>query len=117
MSYRTELIQVAASALAAAQVDECDTTAISPNTAEGARGLEVFQGLLRAVLEERQRQEIKWGTRNGKTAGPAFWLTVVAEEIGEVAEETHGAMTTGEAQVLLDLIDVGSAARAELERR
>lgn len=36
------------------------------------------------IQEERERQEKKWGTQNHK---PEIWLTILAEEFGEVSKE------------------------------
>lgn len=36
------------------------------------------------VLDERQKQDAKWGEQNHS---PAEWLAVLTEEVGEVAQE------------------------------
>ena len=85
MSYRSELIQVAAVALAAAQVVDMGSTEI--NSREGYAQLCT---LLNEVSDERKRQEEKWGSQ---THDPSWWLTILAEEFGEAAravlEEAH----------------------------
>lgn len=113
MSYRSELIQVAASALAAAQVDDVDTTALDPLSPEGCAGRHAFERLLLEVRKERYLQEIKWGTRHSREAPPEFWLAVIGEEIGEVAEEAvQNHILTGFLQAVVLL---GKRARAILE--
>lgn len=77
VSYRSELIQVAAVALAAVQVVDQGTTHL--DSPEGARQLRI---LLREVGIERERQELKWGPQ---THNRAWWLTILAEEFGEAA--------------------------------
>ena len=88
--YRKELIQVAASCLAAAQVDDCDTTCLGSG-AEGLRGRLSLEKLLDEVREERRRQELKWGARDSVGASPTVWLAIIVEEVGEVAEEIEKA--------------------------
>ena len=81
MTYRSELIQVAAVALAALQNFDHHTTRLgSPEFGHAKDGL--FQDLALEVYLERERQEAKWGERNET---PNFWLTVMVEEVGEVA--------------------------------
>lgn len=115
-NYRTELIQVAAVCLAAAQVDEVDTTALGIGTREGARGLGSLENLLSEVREERKRQEIKWGTRTGGTAHPHFWFLVLAEEFGEVAEEVIRKIGYKDGPLSAAVV-IGEQARAKLEAR
>ncbi len=40
--------------------------------------------LLHKVVEERKRQDVKWG-RSFLGRGDAEWLTILTEEVGEVA--------------------------------
>jgi len=93
-NYRKELVQVAAACLAAAQVAEMDSTSLGTDN-EGVQGRFALNRLIEEVREERRRQELKWGTRTGKTATPGFWLAVVGEEVGEVAEEVTGEVGGG----------------------
>lgn len=118
-NYRTELIQVAAAALAAAQVAEVDTTALGINTAEAARGQGSLENLLAEVREERRRQELKFGTQNGRDAPPDLWLVLLAEELGEVAEEITKKQFRfyGSLDIVRDVIALGWRARAFLELR
>lgn len=55
-----------------------------------------FEEILEAVKVERARQDEKWG-RGFKGRDDSFWLTILAEEFGEVAraiieyQEVHTA--------------------------
>ena len=86
MSYRSEMIQVAAVALAAVQVDDLGSTEL-----DSLLGRNNLTGLLDEVRRERERQEDKWGAQNHE---PSWWLTILAEEVGEAArdvlESAHG---------------------------
>lgn len=113
-NYRKELVQVAAACLAAAQVAECGTTSLGTDN-EGVRGRFSLEKLLDEVRDERRRQELKWGTRTGATADPKFWLEVVGEEFGEVAEEI--AKTGATSNFIGSAILLGQQARALLEIR
>lgn len=77
-NYQKELIQVAASCLAALQNDETGTTNIIED------GHAFLQGLLNKVGEERYFQESKWGIQNHSRER---WLAIIVEEVGEVAKE------------------------------
>lgn len=71
MSYRSELIQVAAVAIAAIQnLDSGKTTEYIPDE------------ILDEVINERMSQEGKWGSQNHD---PLMWLAILGEEYGEVA--------------------------------
>ncbi len=113
-NYRKELVQVAAVCLAAAQVAECDTTSLGTDN-EGVRGRFSLEKLLDEVRAERRAQELKWGTRHNEDATMEFWLDVMMEEVGEVAQEVQtlkGSSTMADAMVKL-----GERARAKLEVR
>lgn len=43
-----------------------------------------LSAVLRAVTEERQRQDKKWGQQNHRHP---VWMLILAEEVGEVAKE------------------------------
>lgn len=77
MSYRSELIQVAAVALATVQ--NLDTGSTERDTIEA---VDAEMEIVDAVLRERASQERQWGTRNTL---PDRWLTILTEEVGEVA--------------------------------
>ena len=72
MSYRQELVQVAAVAVAAIQ-DYDDK-----NTKDDQK----LRSVLTDIYDERLQQELKWGTQHH---GKYLWLTILMEEVGEVA--------------------------------
>lgn len=77
MTYREELVQVAAVALAALQCSKNGTSALL-----GAADYNIQDELIREVLDERERQERKWGEQS---LSPERWHTILSEEVGEVA--------------------------------
>jgi NTP pyrophosphatase (non-canonical NTP hydrolase) len=42
------------------------------------------ENILNNIIEERKRQDEKWGIRDQH---PCVWLTILSEEIGEIAKE------------------------------
>ena len=72
MSYREELIQVAAVAVAALTNLHSGTTA----------DMDMSREHLKEIETERLRQEAKWGPQNHS---PEKWFTILGEEVGEVA--------------------------------
>lgn len=76
MSYRNELIQVAAVALAMAQVNDFGSTELDSQI-----GQEKLRELLVEVILERKQQEKKWGPRNHPRS---WWYAILGEEFGEV---------------------------------
>lgn len=116
-NYRTELVQVAAACLAAAQVDAVDTTSLGADN-EGVRGRMELEKLLNEVREERRRQEVLWGARNRENADMLFWYEVILEEVGEIGEENVKTRPSAADDALVaDAIRVGHAAKARLEMR
>lgn len=84
MSYRSELIQVAAVAVCAVQEMDTGTTLLREESAtEFEAGFEQLEWILDEVRRERYSQEAKWGTRSA--VDPKEWLTILTEEVGEVA--------------------------------
>ena len=77
MSYREELIQVAAVALAAIQDKDVGSTSLDSTGREGH-----FKNLMHEVYFERKRQENKWGPQHHSKEK---WFTILGEEVGEVA--------------------------------
>ena len=77
MSYRNELIQVAAVALAAIQAADLGSTEI-----QSRLGCKKLNDLLDDVAEERLQQEDKWGAQHHPRE---WWLTILMEEVGEAA--------------------------------
>lgn len=74
MSYRTELIQIAAVALAAIQ--NLDTGGTSD-------GFEM-ERYAEEAISERKRQYEKWGNQSRT---PETWLVILMEEVGEAAKD------------------------------
>ena len=66
-------------------------------------------GLITSVLEERTRQDDLWGeaTERGYTRGE--WLTILVEEVGEVAKALNDGDIT---QLKTELIQVAAVALA-----
>lgn len=75
-------------------------------------------GVIGEVLEERNRQEAKWGEQNHH---PALWLAILGEEVGEANKavleahfpnyKNHGDYT----QARAELIQVAAVAVAMIE--
>lgn len=69
------------------------------------------------VMEERKRQDAKWGIqRHPHTT----WLAILMEEVGEVAEAMQKGMpsekATDAADLLTELIQVAAVAQAMAEQ-
>ena len=77
MSYRDELIQVAAVAVAAIQDLDQGTTALHDDV-----GSFLTSDVFDDVLKERRRQEHKWGPQHHSKE---HWFVILGEEVGEVA--------------------------------
>ena len=80
-NYHDELIQIAAVACAMAQIYEQGSTALVHG------GENAHQHILDQITNERWRQEKKWGTRTSMETTREWWLTVLIEEVGEMAKE------------------------------
>ena len=118
-NYVKELIQVAAVALAAAQ-----TFMYGNSSMENVEDQSRVSKLLSDVYAERESQEAKWGTRDSLDSPPEHWLTIMGEEVGEVADEiiARGAWLyperrEGEYSYTHSLSSIGFCARAILERK
>lgn len=74
MSYREELIQVAAVAVAALEDQYVNTDGIHPGNARVQA--------ISAIMDERINQVNKWGDQKHE---PMKWFTILGEEVGEVA--------------------------------
>lgn len=72
MTYRDELIQVAAVAVAMIQDND-----------QGAARLENTHSILLEISDERELQNIQWGAQHHE---PPMWLTILMEEVGEAAQ-------------------------------
>ncbi len=70
--------------------------------------------LLRELLKERQRQELKWGEQNHD---PFLWLTVLGEEYGESCKAALEARFGGQSLKYLrkELIETAAVAIAAIE--
>ncbi len=79
MSYRSELIQVAAVAVAAIQ--NLDTGIDFSNDGEDWVRL---REILKEIEQERENQILKWGPQNHT---PEKWLVILMEEVGEAAKD------------------------------
>lgn len=47
-----------------------------------------IKSIFQELLEERRRQDAKWGVQNHK---PVVWLSILMEEVGEAAKEAFEA--------------------------
>ena len=72
-AYRTELIQVAA--VAVAMIEDHDTGSAS--------GGDLTNQICVEVWEERERQNIKWGSQHHDIP---MWLAILMEEVGEASQ-------------------------------
>lgn len=77
MSYRDELIQVAAVAVAAIQDFDHGTTLLNDDVGSMLDG-----DILDEVRHERRKQEVKWGPQHHTKEK---WFVILGEEVGEVA--------------------------------
>jgi len=87
VAYRDELIQCAAVCLAAVQNLDRGSTDIKasiPSTSKDNGNLGAAINLLAEVMEERYRQEQKWGPQNRT---PEKWMVILGEEFGEVCKD------------------------------
>lgn len=66
------------------------------------------QSILDEVADERVRQDEKWGVQNHQ---PLHWMVIIAEELGEAAQQALHAYT---AQRVLDMLDHSLSYRTEL---
>ena len=70
---------------------------------------------LQAVMEERARQDRKWGEQNH---GDLYWLGILMEEAGEVAKAIISHKNAGEVkEELIHVTAVGLAWLECMERR
>lgn len=72
-----------------------------------------FKEIVEAVKAERRRQDGKWGTRFAGRAD-CFWLTILAEEFGEVA---NAILDGPEDNISTELIQVAAVCFSWLEHR
>lgn len=111
MGFREEMIQVAAVAVAIVQDLDNGTTEDTWN-GRGERNPHT-EKVLHEVGYERSRQEIKWGPQHHT---PEEWLAILAEEVGEAAQEVEVSWLGG--STMRDhLLDAERHARAFLKER
>jgi len=72
-----------------------------------------FGAIAGAVRAERDRQDAKWG-RDFEGRSDAFWLTILAEEFGEVA---NAILEHDEENVVVELVQVAAVVFSWLEFR
>ena len=65
--------------------------------------------IIQLILEERQRQDLKWGEQNHNIYK---WLAILGEEIGEV---NKAALEDNYDEVIDELVQVGAVAIAMIE--
>ena len=65
--------------------------------------------IIKLILEERQRQDLKWGEQNHNIYK---WLAILGEEIGEV---NKAALEDNYDEVIDELVQIGAVAIAMIE--
>ncbi|MGB3203739.1 MAG: hypothetical protein WBB28_01985 [Crinalium sp.] len=81
-NYETELVQVAASAIAA-------LTDLHLTTRTGESKVKLASEIEREIMMERIRQDDKHGLMP-RRLDPLVWVAILVEEVAEVAEEIYG---------------------------
>jgi NTP pyrophosphatase (non-canonical NTP hydrolase) len=69
--------------------------------------------LIDEILQERKRQDLRWGQQNH---GPEFWLLILLEEIGEAARAVLEGQVDGYKKELTQVAAVSIAAIESLAR-
>lgn len=71
---------------------------------------------LDSVIEERERQDAKWGEQNHD---PTVWVTILSEETGELAQEVLtervGSAGNGHGDLRSEVVQVAAVAVAMIE--
>lgn len=99
VSFREELIQVAA--VAVAIVEDMDT---------GSASRDGLAQVIADVGAERMRQQQKWGDQHHDD--PIVWLAILAEEVGEVARTfDKTGLSDSEKALVYHLADAETVAR------
>ena len=110
MTYREELIQVAA--VAVAMVEDLDM-GVAQVVDETYRFTGVHENIREEISLERVVQDKKWGQQHHPVI---TWLAILAEEVGEVAREVEDQEDDSWAQLIIHhLASAEHAARAYLE--
>ena len=68
--------------------------------------------ILQAIQDERDRQDIKWGKATERNLDKKTWLTILTEEVGEVAESI---LERDDANYPVELVQVAAVCVAALE--
>ena len=68
--------------------------------------------ILQEVMDERARQDAKWGEQNHH---PAWWLSILGEEFGEVCKAVCENNDTGKGSYREELIQVAAVAVSMIE--
>ena len=68
--------------------------------------------LLQDIQDERARQDVKWGRATERNLTKREWLTILMEEVGEVAESI---LECDDANYPVELVQVAAVAVAALE--
>jgi NTP pyrophosphatase (non-canonical NTP hydrolase) len=66
----------------------------------------IFPTICGQVADERDRQEAKWGHQNNK---PLEWLSILLEEVGEVAKALNEKDDNGVQEELMQVMAVAAA--------
>ncbi|KKL92108.1 hypothetical protein LCGC14_1888050 [marine sediment metagenome] len=70
----------------------------------------MMEDILQAIRDERARQDTKWGSQ--RKLSPQLWLTILMEEVGEVARASLEGDPVGYVE---ELVQVAAVAVAALE--
>ena len=100
MTYREELIQVAAVAVAMIEVED-----------RLSADLDGTMGILEEVYQERVAQNLKWGAQGHNQS---TWMLILMEEVGETAEEILRETKSGH-WLLWKIKRIGHTAKDYLE--
>jgi len=74
--------------------------------------MEITNAVLIEVRNERDKQDSKWGMQNHH---PAWWLSILGEEFGEVCKAVCENNDTGEWSYREELVQVAAVAVAMIE--
>jgi NTP pyrophosphatase (non-canonical NTP hydrolase) len=71
---------------------------------------------IQRVLKERNRQDVKWGYPQNNT--PFEWLSILTEEVGELAEALNNALFGGDGDLehaMVEAVQVAAVAVSIVE--
>jgi hypothetical protein len=72
----------------------------------------MIEDIFQAIRDERARQDAKWGIASERSLSPYTWMTILMEEVGEVA---RGALEDDDENYVEELVQVAAVAVAALE--